>query len=220
MSETDNFIDEVNEEIRRDRLYSALRKYGWIAIIAVLAIVGGAAFNEYRRASDLALAQQRGDAILKALQSDTVESRSAALDNVSTEGSAVSAVVGLFKASELVMMRDAAAASDVLAALIRQESVSGEYADLALFKQMLMEESGLDASVRRSGFEQLSAAGNPLRILAQEQLALLDLQENDEAAAITRLKDLLQDAEMTQNLRQRLSQLMVALGQDPNALEG
>lgn len=220
MSETDNFIDEVNEEIRRDRLYSALRKYGWIAIIAVLAIVGGAAFNEYRRASDLALAQQRGDAILKALQSDTVESRSAALDNVSTEGSAVSAVVGLFKASELVMMRDAAAASDVLAALIRQESVSGEYADLALFKQMLMEESGLDASVRRSGFEQLSAAGNPLRILAQEQLALLDLQENDEAAALTRLKDLLQDAEMTQNLRQRLSQLMVALGQDPNALEG
>jgi hypothetical protein len=30
----------------------------------------------------------------------------------------------------------------------------------------------------------------------------------------------LQDAEMTQNLRQRLGQLMVALGQDPNALDG
>jgi hypothetical protein len=51
-------------------------------------------------------------------------------------------------------------------------------------------------------------------------LALLDLQESDEIAAVKRLKELLQDAEMTQNLRQRLSQLMVALGQDPNAVDG
>ena len=166
MSETDSFIDEVNEEVRRDRLYAALRRYGWIAIVAVLAIVGGAAFNEYRRASDLALAQQRGDAILQALESDTGESRSAALGEIATEGSAVSALVGLFRASELVMMQDAAAASDVLAALIGQESVSGDYRDLALFKQLLLEESGLGASARRSGFEQLSAAGNPLRLLS------------------------------------------------------
>ena len=220
MSETDSFIDEVNEEVRRDRLYAALRRYGWIAIVAVLAIVGGAAFNEYRRASDLALAQQRGDAILQALESDTGESRSAALGEIATEGSAVSALVGLFRASELVMMQDPAAASDVLAALIGQESVSGDYRDLALFKQLLLEESGLGASARRSGFEQLSAAGNPLRLLSQEQLALLDLQEKDETAAVKRLRDLLQDAEMTQNLRQRLGQLMVALGQDPNALDG
>mgnify|MGYP000391315715 FL=1 len=220
MSETDSFIDEVNEEVRRDRLYAALRRYGWIAIVAVLAIVGGAAFNEYRRASDLALAQQRGDAILQALESDTGESRSAALGEISTEGSAVSALVGLFRASELVMMQDPAAASDVLAALIGQENILGDYSDLALFKQLLLEGSGLDASARRSGFEQLSAAGNPLRLLAQEQLALLDLQENDETAAVERLRDLLQDAEMTQNLRQRLGQLMVALGQDPNALDG
>ena len=220
MSETDSFIDEVNEEVRRDRLYAALRRYGWIAIVAVLAIVGGAAVNEYRRASDLALAQQRGDAILQALESDTGESRSAALGEIATEGSAVSALVGLFRASELVMMQDPSAASDVLAALIGQESVSGDYSDLALFKQLLLEGSGLDASARRSGFEQLSAAGNPLRLLAQEQLALLDLQEKDETAAVKRLRDLLQDAEMTQNLRQRLGQLMVALGQDPNALDG
>ena len=220
MSETDSFIDEVNEEVRRDRLYAALRRYGWIAIVAVLAMGGGAACNEYRRASDLALEQQRGDAVLQALESDTGESRSAALGEIATEGSAVSALVGLFRASELVMMQDPAAASDVLAALIGQESISGDYSDLALFKQLLLEGSGLDASARRSGFEQLSAAGNPLRLLAQEQLALLDLQENDETAAVKRLSDLLQDAEMTQNLRQRLGQLMVALGQDPNALDG
>ena len=142
------------------------------------------------------------------------------MGEIATEGSAVSALVGLFRASELVMMQDPAAASDVLAALIGQESISGDYSDLALFKQLLLEGSGLDASARRSGFEQLSAAGNPLRLLAQEQLALLDLQENDETAAVERLRDLLQDAEMTQNLRQRLGQLMVALGQDPNALDG
>ena len=220
MSETDSFIDEVNEEVRRDRLYAALRRYGWIAIVAVLAIVGGAAFNEYRRASDLALAQQRGDAILPALESVSGGIRSGSLGASATQGSSASALVGLFTSRELLLLQHAAAAEAALCAHGAQESISGDYSDLALFKQLLLEGSGLDASARRSGFEQLSAAGNPLRLLAQEQLALLDLQENDETAAVKRLSDLLQDAEMTQNLRQRLGQLMVALGQDPNALDG
>ena len=36
MSDTDSFIDEVNEEVRRDRLYHLLRRYGWIAALAIV----------------------------------------------------------------------------------------------------------------------------------------------------------------------------------------
>jgi len=49
MSDTDSFIDEVTEEVRRDQLYGYLRKYGWIAAVVILAIVCGAAWNEYRK---------------------------------------------------------------------------------------------------------------------------------------------------------------------------
>ena len=48
MSDTDSFIDEVNEEVRRDRMFNLFRRDGWIAVAAVLLLVGGAAWNEWR----------------------------------------------------------------------------------------------------------------------------------------------------------------------------
>ena len=49
MSDTDSFIDEVNEEVRRDRFYFMLKRYGWIAVLAVILLVGGAAWNAVQR---------------------------------------------------------------------------------------------------------------------------------------------------------------------------
>ena len=52
MSDTDSFIDEVTEEVRRDRLFLLLRRWGWVGVLAVILIVGGAAFNEIRKGAD------------------------------------------------------------------------------------------------------------------------------------------------------------------------
>ena len=41
MSNPDSFIDEVTEEVRRDRLFAIFRKYGWIGAVLVALIVGG-----------------------------------------------------------------------------------------------------------------------------------------------------------------------------------
>ena len=57
MSNPESFIEEVNEEVRRDRLYGLLRRYGWIAVLAILLIVGGAAYSEYRKAQARAQAE-------------------------------------------------------------------------------------------------------------------------------------------------------------------
>jgi hypothetical protein len=48
MANTDSFIDEVNEEVRRDRLFAFFRKWAWLAILIVVLVVGGAAYLEYR----------------------------------------------------------------------------------------------------------------------------------------------------------------------------
>ena len=66
MSNPDSFIDEVTEEVRRDRLFAMFRKYGWIGILAVVVVVGGAAWNEWQKARAEARAEAFGDALLDA----------------------------------------------------------------------------------------------------------------------------------------------------------
>ena len=53
MSDSDSFIDEVTEEVRRDRLFGYFRRYGWIAAVVIVVVVGGAAWNEYQKAQSL-----------------------------------------------------------------------------------------------------------------------------------------------------------------------
>ena len=38
-NQSDTFIDEVTEELRRDRLYGAMRRYGWIVVLVIVAVV-------------------------------------------------------------------------------------------------------------------------------------------------------------------------------------
>jgi hypothetical protein len=90
------------------------------------------------------------------------------------------------------------------------------YRDILNFKRLTVADSGIETDDRRMGFEQLATPGNPLRLLAEEQLALIDLAAGDGDAAVNRLSIILEDAELTQGLRQRAGQLMIALGQDPN----
>ena len=83
MSDTDSFIEEVTEEVRRDRLFQQFRRYGWIAVVVVVGIVGAAAWNEYQKAQDVAAAQKLGDDLMAALQADTAGARAGELTAIS-----------------------------------------------------------------------------------------------------------------------------------------
>ena len=99
MSDTDSFIDEVNEEVRRDRMFNLFRRYGWIAVAAVLLLVGGAAWNEWRASQEQAQAEAMGDAIVAALNLETASARAAALQEI--EVTQASAIVQLLSAAQL-----------------------------------------------------------------------------------------------------------------------
>ncbi|TKA94194.1 hypothetical protein FAZ78_23665, partial [Cereibacter changlensis] len=110
MSNPDSFIDEVTEEVRRERMFSYLRRYGWIGIAIVLLIVGGAAYTEWNKAQTAANSQAFGDAILAALDQPDAEARHAALTAVGAEGDR-SAVLDLLLASDPATNRAGALAA-------------------------------------------------------------------------------------------------------------
>lgn len=216
MSNVDNFIDEVTEEVRRDNLLRMMRRYGWIAILLAVMIVVGAATNEFLKAQERARAEALGDAMIAAAQSseDPAE-RAAAFAAIEAEGDA-KAVSTLQAAAAHQRAEQPGEAAALLDGVATGGAAGLIYQQLAQFKA-LMVAPDLSAEDRRAGFEALTTPGAPFRLLAEEQIALIEAETGDTDAAIARLTAILEDNETSAGLRRRASQLIVALGGDLQA---
>lgn len=209
MSNPDSFIDEVTEEVRRDRLYATFRKYGWIGVAVVLAIVGGAAWNEWQKSQAATRAQAFGDALTEALDLSSPEERTAALAEISSDGSQTG-ILQLMRASD--PETDKAAALAALDALAADASQPQTYRDLAVLRRVIVAGAHQPVADRRAALEALAVPGRAFRTLAQEQLAYLLIEEGKTAEAITALTTLSQDQEAPAGLKSRVRQVIVALG--------
>ncbi|KIC19674.1 MULTISPECIES: hypothetical protein [unclassified Leisingera] len=216
MSDTDSFIDEVTEEVRRDRLFLMLKRYGWIGGAAVVLIVGGAAFREYNKAKEQAAAETLGDDITAALKIDGSEKQAEALAAVPAESAGGAAILNMLEAAALSEAGKTAEAVAQLEAVAVDGDLPLIYRHVASFKALALQAETLSAADRRVQYEALAQPGAPLALLASEQLALLDVEEDNTEAAISRLRDIVADATVTADLKDRASQVIVALGGSVN----
>jgi hypothetical protein len=216
VSETDSFIDEVTEEVRRDRLYRYVKRYGWIAVLAVVLLVGAAGWNEWRKAQDRAAARDLGDAILAALEAPDSAARAEALADVAAPSDGGQAVLTLLTAAE-ARENDPAAAAQRLLSLADSADAPQIYRQLATLKAVTIRDGGLGTQERRQRMESLTRTGGLLRLLAAEQLALVEIEAGETGAAVARLQRIVEDAEATATLKRRARQLLVALGEEPAA---
>ncbi|WP_375699763.1 hypothetical protein [Pseudophaeobacter sp. TrK17] len=212
MSDTDSFIDEVTEEVRRDRLFGTLKRYGWIGGLAVVLIVGGASLREYNKAQELAASQKLGDDMIAALSSDDDLQRADSLSKISAQTPGGAAVLAMLQAGALADAGQQDEAVARLQAVALDAELPLIYRHIASFKALGMQQDSLSIAERRLQFEALAQPGAPLALLAAEQMALLDIEAGDPDAAIDRLKAIIQDAGVTADLKERATQVMVALG--------
>lgn len=211
MANEDSFINEVSDEVRRERLYGYFRRYGWIAIAAVVVLVGGAAFNEWRKASARADAQALGDAVLGALEANDPAARAEALGTLTAEGPGA-AILAMITAAENVEAGERDAAITRIEAIAGNGTIDPLYRELAVLKLVQLRGDALPPADRRAQLEPLTAPGAPYRPLALELVALSHIDEGETEAALAVLNDILADGETPQGLRRRASQLIVALG--------
>lgn len=216
MSNNDSFIDEVTEEVRRDRLFALFRRYGWIGVVLILAIVGGAAWSEWQKARTEASAAAFGDALLATASEADPAARLAALDAVVAEGGQA-AVLGFLTAAEAKAAGDTDRAVEALTSVASDATLPESYRQLAELKRVLLLGPAMDRAERDTILAALAQPGKPFRPLAMEQQAY-DLAADSKAdEAIGLLKQVLAEPTVTPALRRRASEVIVALGGDPAA---
>jgi hypothetical protein len=218
VSDTDSFIEEVSEEVRRDRLYNFFRKYAWVGVLTVLIIVGGTAFLEFKKATAKSKAEEVGSAVMKALEGSDEKERAKLLANIEVTNPEVKSIVAMLKAAEETTLQNYAAASKSLKAISEDLSTAQIYRYIAEFKFLLLSHDRIEDSLLLTGFEELASAGNPFRLLAEEQIAIIKLKNRENDAAVAKLRSILEDAELTDTIRQRVTQLLISLGIDPSSI--
>lgn len=216
LSNSDSFIDEVTEEVRRDRLFAAFRKYGWIGGLLVIGVVGGAAYTEWSKAQAANRAQAFGDAMLDAMDLGAPEDRAAALAAIPADGGQ-GALKALMQATDAsaVAAADKAAALAALDALIADATQPQVYRDLAVLRRVLLAAADQPVADRRAALEAIAAPGRAFRPLAAEQLAYLLIEDGKTDEAIAALAALMQDQDAPGGLRARAGQMITALGGTP-----
>ena len=218
MSDTDSFLQEVSEELRRDRLYRNIRKYGWIAILLVIVIVGAATYREYLKSQAETEAELFGTSIIDALNERNAADRISKLQKINAPGENAKAVVAMLLSAESIGNETESLEMSSLSDAIEGLSVDPHYRDLLNFKILLKSSEIMNLDERMKAFEALSKPGNPFRLLAEEQMALIELELGNTDSAIEKISQILLDAELTVGLRNRATQMMIALGKDPELI--
>lgn len=212
MSESDSFIQEVTEELRREKMAKLLRRYGWIGILLVLLIVGGTAYYEWRKSTANARAEAFGDAIEASLDQKSAADRRESL-----------ALIPADPRQEVLrqMLIAANAADDPQAAMAALDQVIGdkvapdEWRDLAILRKAMLGVDDTPVAERRQALEDIAIPGRPYRSLAAEQLAYLLLEEGKVDESVLALEALISANDATEAQRARIAEVVAALGESP-----
>jgi len=216
VSNTDSFISEVTEEVRRDKLYSKFRKYGWIGVVAIVAIVASAGYREWSISNDRAAAEALGDAMFEALAADDAGLGASKLVSLNADSAGAKAIVGLIAASRFVEAGDRQSALDELGKVADNAEIPAVYRDLARLHSVAIQGRSLEPDERLALLEPLSAQGEPYSVLAMEQSAYALIDRGDRERAAELFEEILA-ADIPPTMARRIQNILIALGRNPIA---
>jgi hypothetical protein len=211
------FLREVDEELRRDQLERAARRYGIAALGAVaLAIVGFGGWQLWQ-AHEQSVAGTEGQALTKA--DDDLAAHPAVAPPALAE-LAQSHVVGyralalMSQGDVLLQKKDLRGAAAKYAAVAGDSSIGAPFRDLALIRQTTAEFDTIKPDVVIARLRGIAVKGNPWFGSAGELVAVSYLREGRRDLAGVLYGQIAQDPDMNETTRQRAVQMAGILGVD------
>ena len=216
MANPESFLEEVAEEVRRDRLFKFFKKNGWIIAFVVVATLCISIAYEWRKNSEISRAKSNGDLLTLALEESQKGNLTKLLDLLSDNSpylrpsSDLMAVTKLYYAEFLYNIDNGSSESmSVLKEIFSNESISTTLRQLAKIKYLLLF-SG-DNKVKQDLIDELSSPDNHYRFLAQEHKVQTYLASGMSDEANRQIDILLNDLEVSEQQKRRLMDLKLAI---------
>jgi len=217
----DTFFQEVEENLRRDRVTDFFKSYGkWLAaaLVLFLAAVGGWIYWEERQNRDAADQSEQLHSVLTDISTgkqQTVPQRIAELEK--SHSDVVRASASLTDAAYALEKNNRPAAIAKYRALAADKSLAEPFRDLATVRLTALEFDTLKPEDVVARLAPLSKAGNPWFGSAGEMTALALMKQNKNAEAGRLFAAIAADPQVPNSIRSRAVQVAGTLGIDASA---
>jgi hypothetical protein len=213
---TDQFIEEVDADLKRERQLALWRRYGRYAVAAaLLAIIVAAAFVGWRNYQENRRAEA-GLAYAIAVDAAGEGKIDEALESFRRLGAdapeGYSELARLQHAAQLARQGNEAAAAEVYDSLAKDSEVAEPFRNLALLLYGLAVVDRADPAALADRIKPLAAATSPWRYSAQELTALLARRQGDDKSARDIFKRLADDPATPPSVRARAAEFLAVSG--------
>jgi hypothetical protein len=203
---SDNFLREIDEEVRRDKAAELWKRYGNVVIGALLVLVVAVAswrFYEYRQQQAAQAVSARLESALKASREQRGEEAEKALADIVGAAPAGYQLVARFRLAAEVARRDAEEGLKLFTTLADDAAIQPVFRDLARIRAALLRVDMVPYAELRGAVEPLAAAGGVFRHTAREVLGVSALKAGNLDEAGRWFDQIVTDREAPQGLRQR-----------------
>ena len=214
----DSLLREIDEDLRRERYALLWKRYGWVIIALVVALVAGVAGYEAWRGYQKRLHAESGERFAAAATVAEVDPATAAAAFADLAEDAPPGYEILARLREAALHVEQ---NDVAAAAAAYDSLAGStgdplYSDLAvILRVMTAMESAVapaDAAELAEQLAPLTAADRPWRYSAREMSAHLALRADETERAREILTELSNDVQAPEGIRARAEAMLAGIG--------
>ncbi|MEQ8371204.1 MAG: tetratricopeptide repeat protein [Alphaproteobacteria bacterium] len=212
----DGLIRQVDEEVRRDRMTTLMRRYGPMAVVAAVIVVVVAASVVGWRAWQTSQRIEAGNAYAQALGligAGRLDEAAQAMQDIAAAAPAgYAALARLQGAAVRAEAGDPGAASALFAAVADDRAADPQ---LRQFAALMVAQHGFDQlpdDVLRARLDPLAADDSIWRFSARELLAHMALRQGDSARGRDLLAALASDPASPDGVRARARDMLSALG--------
>lgn len=215
---SDAFLREVDEELRRDQIAAAARRWGLIGIAVVVAALlafAGWLYWNHRSAEQAGVEGEQLQTAYDQLAAGQAADADAALTQLAgSDRAGYRALAMLAQADALQQKNDTKGAAAKFAAVAADTSIGQPFRDLATIRQTMIEYDTLTPQATVERLRPLAAPGNAWFGTAGELTALAYLRQGRRDLAGRLFGQIARTEDVPQSIRQRAVQMASLMGVD------